>query len=130
MMKNKIAILITTTAILCATASSLFLNGCNNSEKIEENTSEIPYTDFVGDNSAVSEIVSYMALPDGYEVHHIELETSEKPYGLSVYLTGEESIDYGIFNDNAELAFLHIKNLDVISFIKESTGDILAAFSR
>ena len=43
-------------------------------------------TDFVGDNSSVSQIVSRQDYPKGFEVGAIEILSSKSPYGLKIYV--------------------------------------------
>lgn len=96
--------------------------------KIDE--TEIPYTDYIGDNSTVSAIVSHMTFPEGYEFDHIELDTDEEPYGLTIVLTGSGPVDSNLFSMNADIAFEHIGNLSSVMFINSDTGEFISAVNR
>ena len=43
-------------------------------------------TDFVGDNSKVSHIVSNQDYPKGFQVSAIEILSSKSPYGLKIFV--------------------------------------------
>lgn len=100
----------------------------NANVRIDEN--EIPYADFIGDNSTVSAIVSHMVLPAGYEYDHIELDTKEEPYGLTIVLSGSGDADSDLLFFNADIAFEHIGNLSDVSFINNDTGEVICAVSK
>ena len=78
-------------------------------------------TAYVGDNSAVGNIVSLLEFPTNVKYNHFELQTSAEPYGVVVslhvtpevkaaYITQEPS-NINIFRDNACILFALIEQL-------------------
>ncbi|SFQ22733.1 Signal transducer regulating beta-lactamase production, contains metallopeptidase domain [Butyrivibrio proteoclasticus] len=76
----------------------------------------IPYTDYVGDVPTVTEIARRLPYPDDYQYDHIEIQSGEEPYGLTVFLKGKPSIDATQFQTAANRAFESIGNLGSITF--------------
>ena len=76
----------------------------------------IPYTDYVGDAPTVTEIASRLPYPEEYQYDHIEIQSVEEPYGLTVFLKGKPSIDVTQFQTAANKAFESIGNLGSITF--------------
>ncbi len=76
----------------------------------------IPYTDYVGDAPTVTEIARRLPYPDEYQYDHIEIQSGEEPYGLTVFLKGKPSIDATQFQTAANKAFESIGNLGSITF--------------
>ena len=76
----------------------------------------IPYTDYVGDAPIVTEIARRLPYPDEYQYDHIEIQSGEEPYGLTVFLKGKPSIDATQFQTAANKAFESIGNLGSITF--------------
>ena len=90
----------------------------------------IPYTDYVGDAPTVTEIASRLPYPEEYQYDHIEIQSGEEPYGLTVFLKGKPSIDATQFQTAANKAFESIGNLGSITFSvvdSEETVTFLAA---
>ena len=90
----------------------------------------IPYTDYVGDAPTVTEIASRLPYPEEYQYDHIEIQSGEEPYGLTVFLKGKPSIDVTQFQTAANKAFESIGNLGSITFSvvdSEETVTFLAA---
>lgn len=117
-------------AICVIVCGVCFLTGPISNAKKNLDEAGIPYTDFVGDNSTVSAIVSHMTFPKGYEFDHIELETSEEPYGLTIVLRGSGDKDFDLFSKNADLAFKHIGNLSSVMFLNKDTGELISVANK
>ena len=93
----------------------LVLCGCQN-RRIE---SLYNYkTDFVGDNSSVSQIVSRQDYPRGFEVGAIEILSSKSPYGLKIFVKDTSNINREDLFINAIETFALIKNLDRIYYVE------------
>lgn len=93
----------------------LVLCGCQN-RKID---SLYNYkTDFVGDNSSVSQIVSRQDYPKGFEVGAIEILSSKSPYGLKIFVKDTSNINREDLFINAIETFALIKNLDRIYYVE------------
>lgn len=75
-------------------------------------------TDFVGDNSSVSQIVSRQDYPKGFEVGAIEILSSKSPYGLKVFVKDTSNINREDLFINAIETFALIKNLDRIYYVE------------
>ena len=91
-------------------------------------------TAYVGDNSAVGNIVSLLEFPSDVKYDHIELQTSAEPYGVDVYfsVTPEVKAAYNtsepdnidVFRENACIMFSLIGNADEVTFrLDDSTGN-------
>lgn len=90
----------------------------------------IPYTDYVGDAPTVTEIARRLPYPEEYQYDHIEIQSGEEPYGLTVFLKGKPSVDVTQFQTAANKAFESIGNLGSITFSvvdSEETVTFLAA---
>lgn len=93
----------------------LVLCGCQN-RKID---SLYNYkTDYVGDNSSVSQIVSRQDYPKGFEVGAIEILSSKSPYGLKIFVKNTSNINREDLFINAIETFALIKNLDRIYYVE------------
>lgn len=93
----------------------LVLCGCQN-RKID---SLYNYkTDFVGDNSSVSQIVSRQDYPKEFEVGAIEILSSKSPYGLKIFVKDTSNINREDLFINAIETFALIKNLDRIYYVE------------
>ena len=75
-------------------------------------------TDYVGDNSSVSQIVSRQDYPKGFEVGAIEILSSKSPYGLKVFVKDTSNINREDLFINAIETFALIKNLDRIYYVE------------
>ncbi|MEA4815226.1 MAG: M56 family metallopeptidase [Oscillospiraceae bacterium] len=83
-------------------------------------------TAYVGDNSAVGNIVGLLKFPDDVGYDHIELQTSAEPYGVDVYfsVTNEVKAAYNksspenidVFRKDACIMFALIGNADEVAF--------------
>ncbi len=83
-------------------------------------------TKYIGDNSAVGNLIYLLPVPNGLKYDHIELETKAKPYKLNIFysISGElmevyDSYDYSyiseLFDRNEMLLYALIDNVDEIS---------------
>ena len=90
----------------------------------------LPYTDYVGDASTVSAIAMRLPYPEGYKYDHIEIQSSEEPYGLTVYLQGDASVDMNAFLEASDKAFESIGNLGSITFTSLDSGEIATIFAH
>jgi D-alanyl-D-alanine carboxypeptidase len=68
--------------------------------------------------------------PEGYAYHHIELQSSAEPYGLTIYLTGSREVASEDFDICSDLAFDLIGNLGWIKFQGIDNPDVNVTFSR
>jgi beta-lactamase regulating signal transducer with metallopeptidase domain len=91
-------------------------------------------TAYVGDNSAVGNIISLLEFPTDVKYDHIELKTSAEPYGVDVYfsVTPEVKAAYNtsepdhidVFQENACIMFSLIGNADKVTFrLDDGTGN-------
>lgn len=84
-------------------------------------------TEYAGNSSAVGRLVRLLPVPDGIKYDHIELQTSIRPYGISIYYSiTEGSIDKydtpdskssGLFRKNALLLLSLVDNAGKISSV-------------
>lgn len=75
-------------------------------------------TDFVGDNTRVSQIVSGQDYPKGFEVGAIEILSSKSPYGLKIFVKDTTGIKREDLFINAIESFALIGNLDRIYYVE------------
>jgi beta-lactamase regulating signal transducer with metallopeptidase domain len=91
-------------------------------------------TPYIGDASKVGSIVSHLPVPDSYfKQQYISMETSKKPYGLTIYYEAASNSEYNKYKDvwpitasnsvittnlraNALVTFCMIDNLDEVAF--------------
>ena len=76
----------------------------------------IPYTDYVGDAPIVNEIARRLPYPEEYQYDHIEIQSGEEPYGVTIFLKGNSSVEMEQFQKAANKAFESIGNLGSITF--------------
>lgn len=75
-------------------------------------------TNFVGDNSKVSHIISNQDYPKGFEVGAIEILSRKSPYGIKVFVKDTSNIKREDIFKNAITSFALIKNLDRIYYVE------------
>lgn len=75
-------------------------------------------TNYVGDNTKVSQIVSNQDYPKDFEVGAIEILSSKSPYGLKVFVKDTSNIKREDLFKNAITSFALIKNLDRIYYVE------------
>ncbi|GAB6109381.1 hypothetical protein JCM19376_33370 [Fusibacter bizertensis] len=82
-------------------------------------------TKYIGDNSKVGNIISYFAMPSGFDYDYFELKTKEEPYGLIVHLKAKSALRAGakldstieeMFSHNAQLALSLIENAKWVEY--------------
>lgn len=81
-------------------------------------------TNYIGDNSAVANLIYQLPVPDGLEFDHMQLYTEERPYGVEiVYNISSENIKGSdeeaddIFEKNALILLALIENADNVKVI-------------
>jgi len=81
-------------------------------------------TEYVGNASKVAGILRLLTFPDNVAYDHIELQTAEKPYGITIYLkTGEGKLeeamvsDYKQYQKNSLILFSLVGNADSITYL-------------
>ena len=75
-------------------------------------------TNYVGDNSKVSHIISNQDYPKGFEVGAIEILSRKSPYGIKVFVKDTSNIKREDIFKNAITSFALIKNLDRIYYVE------------
>lgn len=113
----------------------IYFAGCNRTEisELQEDDALTQYhTEYVGDSTKVIQITSKQSYPPGYSYDHIAIESKEEPYGLTVYLTVEEADEDSKkkLEENADVTFELIGNLESIKYIDVATADEIASFTR
>lgn len=86
-------------------------------------------TDFVGDNTKVSQIVSRQAYPKNFQTGEIKIQSEKEPYGLRVFCKNFEGLEKEDLFKNAATTLALIKNLDNLSYVDEGEKEIFS-FSR
>ena len=103
----------------------LIFSSCNRKEKSLYDFK----TDFVGDNTKVSQIVSKEAYPKNFQTREIKILSDKEPYGLKVLCKNFEDIEKEDLFKNAAISFALIKNLDNLSYVDADEKEIFS-FSR
>ena len=103
----------------------LIFSSCNKKEKSLYDFK----TDFVGDNTKVSQIVSKEAYPKNFETGEIKILSDKEPYGLKVFCKNFEDIEKEDLFKNAATTLALIKNLDNLSYVDAEEKEIFT-FSR
>ena len=86
-------------------------------------------TDFVGDNTKVSQIVYKQAYPKNFQTGEIKILSDKEPYGLKVFCKNFEAIEKEDLFKNAATTFSLIKNLGNLSYVDADEKEIFS-FSR
>lgn len=103
----------------------LIFSSCN---KKEESLYDFK-TDFVGDNTKVSQIVSKEAYPKNFQTGEIKILSDKEPYGLKVFCKNFEGLKKQDLFKNAATTFALIKNLGSLSYVDADEKEIFS-FSR
>ena len=103
----------------------LIFSSCNRKEKSLYDFK----TDFVGDNTKVSQIVSKEAYPKNFQTGEIKILSDKEPYGLKVFCRNFEDIEKEDLFKNAAISFALIKNLDNLPHVDADEKEIFS-FSR
>ena len=88
-------------------------------------------TNYVGDNSKVIAIASNLTYPHGAKFNSIEIQSTQEPYALDVYLkteSGSPTAD-DLFK-NAAVTFSLIGNLGQLNYLDADNHLPLASFNR
>lgn len=86
-------------------------------------------TDFVGDNTRVSQIVYRQTYPKNFEAGEIKILSDKEPYGLKVFFKNFEGLEKEDLFKNAATTFALIKNLGNLSYVDADEKEIFS-FSR
>lgn len=103
----------------------LILSSCNKKEQALYDFK----TDFVGDNTKVSQIVSRQDYPKNFETGEIKILSEKEPYGLRVYCKNVEGLEKEELFKYAATTLALIKNLGNLSYVDEEEKEIFS-FSR
>lgn len=103
----------------------LIFSSCN---KKEESLYDFK-TDFVGDNTKVSQIVSKEIYPKNLKTGEIKILSEKEPYGLKVFCKNYKDLEREDLFKNAAITFALIKNLDNLYYVDEDENKIFT-FSR
>lgn len=103
----------------------LIFSSCNKKEKSLYDFK----TDFVGDNTKVSQIVSKEIYPKNLKTGEIKILSDKKPYGLKVFCKNYKDLEREDLFKNAAITFALIKNLDNLSYVDDDEKEIFT-FSR
>lgn len=116
--------------IFCVTVIWVFFSFYMETNE-SENRSIYKYrTDYIGDNSKVSQIAGGMKYPDGVMYKSIEIQMQKEPYSLIVRLQTDQEVEEKSFFNNAVMTFALIGNLYEIEYENISTGETIGMFSR
>ena len=103
----------------------LIFSSCNKKEKSLYDFK----TDFVGDNTRVSQIVSKEVYPKNLKTGEIKILSDKKPYGLKVFCKNYKDLERENLFKNAAITFALIKNLDNLSYVDAKEKEIFS-FTR
>lgn len=103
----------------------LIFSSCNKKEKSLYDFK----TDFVGDNTKVSQIVSKEVYPKNLKTGEIKILSDKKPYGLKIFCKNYKDLEREDLFKNAAITFALIKNLDNLSYVDAKEKEIFS-FTR
>lgn len=83
-------------------------------------------TDFVGDNSKVSQIINKQEYPENFQTSEIKISSEKEPYGLKVFCKNYKNLEKKDLFKNAATTLSLIKNLDTLYYVDENEREILA----
>lgn len=85
-------------------------------------------TPYIGDNSKDIHLLNALHFPEELEYDHIELQTKDEPYELTVYFNLKEGTDIENIDTTADaiLLFATIENMGICRFQVNTTGDSIA----
>lgn len=86
-------------------------------------------TDFVGDNTKVSQIVSKEVYPKNLKTGEIKILSDKEPYGLKIFCKNYKDLEREELFKNAATTFALIKNLDNLSYVDDDEKEIFS-FTR
>ena len=103
----------------------LIFSSCNKKEKSLYDFK----TDYVGDNSKVSQIVYGQKYHKNFQTGEIKILSEKEPFGLKVFCKNYEDVKKEDLFKNAATTFALIKNLDNLYYVDESEREIFS-FTR
>ena len=124
-----------TFAMILCILSIMFISACGKKEAVTlyETPDLSQYkTDYVGDASNVTNIVSRQDYPEGYSYDSIEIQSETEPYGLTVFLKSEPSASMpeDALQVNADMTFDLIGNLETLDYKIADSKEIIASYER
>jgi hypothetical protein len=96
-----VAVIVCIAASVCLLSNPKGVNDTSNERQYAERLFEYR-TPYVGDNSAVANIVRLLSFPPGVDYDHIELQTASEPYGVDVYFNVTPEVKAFYDNDSPE----------------------------
>lgn len=120
--------LVVTAVIVCIAAAVGFLTNPKTSYENAKMESLYKWrTEYVGDNSAVGNIISQLEFPEGYTFEKFELPRSAPPYEITIWLKASQKTlqqlyqrdfenDVKIFKEDACILFSLIHNFTMVQF--------------
>ncbi|OLR65038.1 DUF4825 domain-containing protein [Peptoniphilus porci] len=81
-------------------------------------------TDFVGDNSKVSQIINKQKYPENFQTSEIKILSEKEPYGLKVFCKNYKNLEKKDLFKNAVTTLSLIKNLDNLYYVDENEKEI------
>ncbi|NMW85697.1 DUF4825 domain-containing protein [Peptoniphilus sp. AGMB00490] len=81
-------------------------------------------TDFVGDNSKVSQIINKQEYPENFQTSEIKILSEKEPYGLKVFCKNYKNLEKKDLFKNAVTTLSLIKNLDNLYYVDENEKEI------
>ena len=124
-----------TFAMILCILSIMFISACGKKEAVTlyETPDLSQYkTDYVGDASNVTNIVSRQDYPEGYSYDSIEIQSETEPYGLTVFLQSEPSASMpeDALQVNADMTFDLIGNLGTLDYKIADSKEMIASYER
>ena len=124
-----------TFAMILCILSIMFISACGKKEAVTlyETPDLSQYkTDYVGDASNVTNIVSRQDYPEGYSYDSIEIQSETEPYGLTVFLKSEPSASMpeDALQVNADMTFDLIGNLGTLDYKIADSKEMIASYER
>lgn len=117
--------------VICAVIAICFLtNPVQTSSYNDQSDIDHYRTDYIGDASKVSQIAMRLPYPGDYSYSSIEIQSAQEPYGLTVYLNGNQALSPDKFEEAARVAFDHIGNMGTVRFCRAGTKEEFASFVR
>ncbi len=75
-------------------------------------------TEYIGDNSAVGNLISLLPIPEGLQYDHLKLHTKERPYGVEIiYKESSEASNSIDVEDNKLLSLLESNSVILLALI-------------
>ena len=123
-----VALFIISMVVINISTSSTLVTGIT-AVTIDDEATDIPTllenrTEYIGDNSAVGNLINELSFPGTVKYDKFELQTEEEPYALTVYFTTDsgplkfykDDIAWDGFYENQIILFSLIGNVEEIKF--------------